>query len=61
MGHECHHCKQWLAEGEAHDGLAMLLHQALLQVRVFVGGDPGVAVEREAEVLAAMRTALMGD
>jgi len=47
--------------GEAHDGLAMLLHQALLQVRVFVGGDPGVAVEREAEVLAAMRTALMGD
>ncbi|WP_279367053.1 shikimate dehydrogenase [Microbacterium testaceum] len=49
------------AEGEAHDGLAMLLHQALLQVRVFVGGDPGVAVEREAEVLAAMRTALMGD
>ena len=49
------------AGGEAHDGLAMLLHQALLQVRVFVGGDPGVAVEREAEVLAAMRTALMGD
>ncbi|MFJ4160613.1 shikimate dehydrogenase [Microbacterium testaceum] len=49
------------AGGDAHDGLAMLLHQALLQVRVFVGGDPGVAVEREAEVLAAMRTALMGD
>jgi len=49
------------AGSEAHDGLAMLLHQALLQVRVFVGGDPGAAVEREAEVLAAMRTALMGD
>jgi shikimate dehydrogenase len=49
------------AGGQAHDGLAMLLHQALLQVRVFVGGDPAVALEREAEVLAAMRTALMGD
>ena len=49
------------AGGEAYDGLAMLLHQALLQVRVFVGGDPAVAVEREPEVLAAMRTALMGD
>ncbi|WP_394685917.1 shikimate dehydrogenase family protein [uncultured Microbacterium sp.] len=54
--------RAWERAGtEAHDGLAMLLHQALLQVRVFVGGDPGVAVEREAEVLAAMRTALMGD
>ncbi|MDQ1113685.1 shikimate dehydrogenase [Microbacterium testaceum] len=49
------------AGGEAHDGLAMLLHQALLQVRVFVGADPEVALERETEVLAAMRTALVGD
>ena len=49
------------AGNEAQNGLAMLLHQALLQVRVFVGGDPGAAVEREAEVLAAMRIALMGD
>ncbi|MDZ5143978.1 shikimate dehydrogenase [Microbacterium testaceum] len=49
------------AGGEAHDGLSMLLHQALLQVRVFVGGDPAIALEHEAEVLAAMRTALMGD
>lgn len=49
------------AGGEAHDGLAMLLHQALLQVRVFVGADPGLAVDREPEVLSAMRTALMGD
>ncbi|PTT18363.1 shikimate dehydrogenase [Microbacterium sp. HMWF026] len=45
----------------AHDGLRMLLHQALLQVRVFVGADPTVPLAREAEVLAAMRTALMGD
>lgn len=45
----------------AHDGLRMLLHQALLQVRVFVGADPTVPLAREAEVLAAMRIALMGD
>lgn len=45
----------------AHDGLGMLLHQALLQVRVFVGADPTVPLAREAEVLAAMRIALMGD
>lgn len=44
----------------AHDGLGMLLHQALLQVRVFVGGDPSVPLEREDAVLAAMRTAVMG-
>lgn len=44
----------------AHDGLGMLLHQALLQVRVFVGGDPAVPLEREDAVLAAMRTAVMG-
>lgn len=45
----------------AHDGLGMLLHQALLQVRVFVTGDPGRALVHENEVLSAMRTALMGD
>jgi len=30
-------------------------------VRVFVGGDPSRPVDREDAVLAAMRTALMGD
>jgi len=49
------------AGGEAHDGLAMLLHQALLQVRVFVNGDPGRCLDREDAVLAAMRIALVGD
>jgi shikimate dehydrogenase len=39
----------------------MLLHQALLQVRVFVGGDPGSVLPDEAAVLAAMRLAVMGD
>lgn len=35
-------------------GLAMLLHQALRQVRIFVHGDPGVPVDREPDVWAAM-------
>jgi shikimate dehydrogenase len=45
----------------AHDGLAMLLHQALLQVRVFVGGDPAVPLDHEDAVLAEMRAVLVGD
>lgn len=54
--------RRWEAAGNiAIDGLPMLLHQALLQVRVFVGGDPSRPVDREDAVLAAMRTALMGD
>ncbi|MGC0370872.1 shikimate dehydrogenase [Microbacterium sp. SLBN-111] len=53
--------EQWLAAGNAAiNGLPMLLHQALLQVRVFVGGDPSVPLEREDAVLAAMRAALVG-
>lgn len=52
----------WAGAGvAAHDGLGMLLHQALLQVRVFVGGDPARALEREHEVLSAMRIAVVGD
>lgn len=42
-------------------GFGMLLHQALLQVRIFATGDPDVAVDDETAVLAAMRLALMGD
>ena len=45
------------AGGEAYAGIGMLLQQALLQVRVFVGGDPGIPLDREAEVLAAMEAA----
>lgn len=52
----------WRRAGrEAHDGRGMLLHQALLQVRVFVGEDPSRPLDREDEVLAAMRAAVMGD
>ncbi|MEV8238699.1 shikimate dehydrogenase [Microbacterium testaceum] len=54
--------EQWRAAGnEAINGLPMLLHQALLQVRIFVGGDPAIPLEREDAVLAAMRIALVGD
>ena len=45
----------------ATSGLGMLLHQALLQVRIFATGDPDIPVDDEAAVLAAMREAIMGD
>lgn len=44
----------------AHDGLGMLLHQALLQVRVFVGADPAQPLASEDAVLAAMRATVVG-
>ena len=46
------------ADGEAHSGLSMLVQQALLQIRIFMNGDPAAPLEREAEVLAAMRAAV---
>ncbi len=39
-------------------GLEMLVLQALAQVRIFVGGDPDRALEREDEVLSAMLAAV---
>ncbi len=44
--------------GNTLSGLAMLVHQALLQVRVFVTGDPERAVPDESRVLAAMLAAV---
>ncbi|WP_323742888.1 MULTISPECIES: shikimate dehydrogenase [unclassified Rathayibacter] len=47
---------RWSAVGSpVVSGFGMLLHQALVQVRVFVGGDPTVPLPSEDEVLAAMR------
>jgi shikimate dehydrogenase len=46
------------AGGTAHSGLGMLVHQALLQDRIFVTGDPFEPLEDEPRVLAAMRGAL---
>ncbi|WP_221584418.1 shikimate dehydrogenase [Microbacterium sp. G2-8] len=44
--------------GAAHHGLPMLLHQAVLQVRIFVNGDPSAPVDDESAVVEAMRAAL---
>jgi shikimate dehydrogenase len=44
--------------GRVVSGLAMLVHQALLQVRIFVAGDPFARLPREAEVLEAMLDAV---
>ncbi|MBW9118989.1 shikimate dehydrogenase [Microbacterium trichothecenolyticum] len=44
--------------GTARSGLGMLLHQALLQIRIFRHGDPATPLDREAEALRAMRRAL---
>ncbi|PWC04059.1 shikimate dehydrogenase [Agromyces badenianii] len=49
----------WLAGGGVVvHGLGMLLHQALLQVRIFVNGDPEVPLRDEAAVLGVMRGSL---
>lgn len=47
--------------GQVTSGLAMLLHQAIRQVRVFVHGDPLHVLENEHRVRDEMRSALMGD
>lgn len=46
------------AGGEAHAGTDMLVEQALVQIRIFHGGDPATPLPDEARVLAAMRAAL---
>ena len=51
--------QSWLAvDGTVVHGLEMLLHQALLQVRVFVNGDQLAPLDDEPEVLAVMRESL---
>lgn len=57
---------QLAAAALAHDvpvanGLDMLLHQAVLQVRVFVTGLVNEPLPQEDVMLAEMRSALMGD
>lgn len=49
----------WVAAGgRLRHGLAMLVEQAVLQVRIFTGGSLAMPLEREDEVRAAMRTAV---
>ena len=51
--------RSWqLVGGTVVSGLAMLAHQALLQVRIFVSGDPLQPLPDEDEVLDAMLTAV---
>jgi shikimate dehydrogenase len=49
------------AGGSSLSGLSMLLHQAVLQVRLFVSGDVGTPLESEEVVITAMRAAVMED
>lgn len=50
---------QWLeVGGTVVPGLWMLLYQAFAQVRIFVTGEEGGALDREDEVLAAMRASV---
>ncbi len=52
----------WARAGRpATSGLGMLLHQALLQVRIFVTGDQDGPLDDEGAVLAEMRLAVVGD
>ncbi|KTR86848.1 shikimate dehydrogenase family protein [Leucobacter chromiiresistens] len=46
------------AGGEAHPGTEMLVEQALVQVRIFVHGDPTRPLDDEAAVRSAMRRAV---
>lgn len=48
------------AGGDATPGLDMLVEQALVQVRIFVGGDPGALLPDEPRLLAAMGDAGVG-
>ena len=49
---------RWDAAGaESYAGLDMLVEQALVQIRIFVNGDPDAPVADEDTVLAAMRAA----
>ncbi|MEN0083933.1 MAG: shikimate dehydrogenase [Leifsonia sp.] len=51
--------RQWEAVGgRVVSGLAMLAHQALLQVRIFVSGDPLQPLPDEPDVLSAMLDAV---
>lgn len=50
---------EWLnAGGRVISGLGMLLHQAVMQVRIFTSGDPDRPLADEAGVLAAMRAGI---
>lgn len=45
------------AGGEVHAGIDMLIEQALVQIRIFVNGDPGVVLDDEDALRSVMRSA----
>lgn len=50
--------ERWRAAGgEARPGIEMLVEQAVIQIRIFVGGDPERPLAEEARVRDAMRRA----
>lgn len=49
------------AGGRALSGAGMLLHQAVLQIRLFATGDVDEPLPDEDGVVAVMRRALVGD
>ncbi len=51
--------QQW--SGRVISGLELLINQAVGQVRIFVGGDPDVALPNEDAVVAAMRSSVWED
>ena len=53
--------ESWTAAGGlASSGRTMLLHQALIQIRIFLADDPFLPLPNEDAVLQAMRSALPG-
>ncbi|HEY8588075.1 MAG TPA: shikimate dehydrogenase [Naasia sp.] len=51
---------EWGHTGPVVSGLDMLLHQAVLQVRIFTAGSPEQDLPREDAVILAMRAAVEG-
>ena len=53
--------RRWEAAGsQAHEGLSMLIEQAILQLRIFVQGNPSDALPDEAALLADLYARGMG-
>lgn len=53
--------RAWAATGaRAVDGTGMLLHQAVLQIRIFATGEVDTPLPDEEDVVGVMRRALMG-
>lgn len=53
--------RRWTDAGSpSHGGLGMLIEQALLQVRIFVNGDPGASLPDEAALLRHLYDVGMG-